>query len=322
MSFKELKTLAQLIKLQSCISRYEMDLYRYQSQFLRLKKQQWLKLKQAYEKNEFERFLVPQTETADLLDRSVETNNFLQKVKNRLGKKEETLSIDVTIEDADEKTDSMEFIFQSAPKSLHDLKITFMTHIFQFQMTWATSTIREKSFVDSTYYEDEKLLELLQKLPDQHLIMYNPVFKMKNASVSLDPILISPREIVCIHYLEEENHDVFEGSNERFWRINPGDEEGKKRLSPLISVNRTSTIVKQLLKTNNVELEVKKVLVCRNGFIEYPSAPFDLTIADKRSFTEWFQIYRQSTTPIKHDQLKAAEILLANCEIDSFRRND
>lgn len=317
-----MNTLAQLIKLQSCISRYEMDLYRYQSQFIRLKKQQWLKLKQAYENNEFQHYLMPHIENDDILDKSVESNNFFQKVKKRLGKKEETLSIDVTIEAADEKTDSMEFIFQSVPKSLHELKIKFMNHIFQFQMTWATSTIREKSFVDSNYYEDERLLELLQKMPDQHLIMYNPVFKMKNASVLLDPILISPREIVCIHYLEGENHDVFEGSNERFWRINPGDDEEKKRLSPLISLNRTSSIVKQLLKASDVELEVKKVLVCRNGFIEFPSAPFDLTLADKRRFSKWFQTYRQSTIPIKHDQLKAAEVLLANCEIDSFRRND
>ncbi len=314
--------MAQLIKLQSCISRYEMDLYRYQSQFLRLKKRQWLKLKQVYEHNEFQRFLVPQPETSDFQDKSRENNNFLQKVKKRLGKKEEILSIDVTIEASDENSDSMEIIFQSVPKSLQDLKTKFMNHIFQFQMTWATSTIHEKSFVDSDYYEDERLLELLQKLPDQHLIMYNPVLKMKNAAVLLDPILISPREIVCIHYLEGENHDVFEGSNERFWRINQGDDVEKKQLSPLISLNRTSTIVKQLLKESDVELEVKKVLVCRNGFIEFPAAPFDLTLADKRSFSEWFQTYRQSTTPIKHDQLKAAEVLLANCEIDSFRRND
>ncbi|MCM3596612.1 NERD domain-containing protein [Metabacillus idriensis] len=313
--------MAQLIKIHSCISRYEMDIYRYQSQFLRLKKQQWQMIKLAYENNEFQHFISRQTETMDEAEGIEEKENFLSKVRNKFGKKEETLSYDLTIPAADQQTDIMELFFHSVPQSMEELKVKFMNHIFRFQMKWATSTIREKSYADASFYEDEKLHELLQKLPDQHLIMYHPVFKMKNTSIALDPILISPREIVCIHYLEGVQHDVFEGSAERFWTVNPGDHE-KKQLSPLISLNRTGTIVKQLLRERNIKLEIKKVLVCKNGFIEFTQAPYDVTIADKRNFNQWFQIYRDSSTPIKHDQLKAAEILLSQCLIDSFRRND
>ncbi|MGG4488656.1 NERD domain-containing protein [Metabacillus idriensis] len=313
--------MAQLIKIHSCISRYEMDIYRYQSQFLRLKKQQWQMIKLAYENNEFQRFISRQTETIDEAEGIEEKENFLSKVRNKFGKKEETVSYDLTIPASDQPSDTIELIFNSVPRSMEELKVKFMNHIFMFQMKWATSTIREKSYADTSFYEDDRLHELLQKLPDQHLIMYYPVFKMKNTSISLDPLLISPREIVCIHYLEGEQHDVFEGSSERFWIVNPGDDE-KKQLSPLISLNRTGTIVKQLLKERNIKLDIKKVLVCKNGFIEFPQAPFDITIADKRNFSQWFQTYRDSSTPIKHDQLKAAEILLSQCLIDSFRRND
>ena len=41
--------MAQLIKLQDYVSRYESDLSRYPSQFVRIKKQQWEKLKSAWE---------------------------------------------------------------------------------------------------------------------------------------------------------------------------------------------------------------------------------------------------------------------------------
>jgi hypothetical protein len=44
--------MAQLIKLLDYVSRYETDLYRYPSQFVRLKKQQWEKMKQHWKNGE------------------------------------------------------------------------------------------------------------------------------------------------------------------------------------------------------------------------------------------------------------------------------
>ena len=46
--------MAQLIKLQDYVSRYEQDIYRYPSQFIKLKNQQWDKLKAAYLAGELE----------------------------------------------------------------------------------------------------------------------------------------------------------------------------------------------------------------------------------------------------------------------------
>lgn len=42
--------MAQLVKLQDYISRYQIDLKRYPTQFVRLKKQQWERVNASYER--------------------------------------------------------------------------------------------------------------------------------------------------------------------------------------------------------------------------------------------------------------------------------
>ncbi|WHF44119.1 hypothetical protein QKW34_16450 [Bacillus licheniformis] len=42
--------MAQIIKIQDCISRYEQDPYHYINQFIRLKKQRWQSIKEMSEK--------------------------------------------------------------------------------------------------------------------------------------------------------------------------------------------------------------------------------------------------------------------------------
>ena len=56
--------MAQLLKLQDYVSRYESDLSRYPSQYVRLKKQQWEKLKVTWELGE-----IPEPERSPLMMR-------------------------------------------------------------------------------------------------------------------------------------------------------------------------------------------------------------------------------------------------------------
>ena len=63
--------MAQLIKLQDYVSRYEQDIYRYPSQFMRLKKQQWDKIKAAYLAGELEQ-LYSQSYENQLMELSYE----------------------------------------------------------------------------------------------------------------------------------------------------------------------------------------------------------------------------------------------------------
>ncbi|WP_411333615.1 hypothetical protein ACK1LH_16195 [Metabacillus indicus] len=306
--------MAQLIKVHACISRYEMDLYRYQSRFLRVKKQQWLMLKDAFEKNEFHHFV-----KKEQMESMEKEGDSLSRIRSYRLKKERS---GTTVTYPEANMDSPELSFHATPGSLDELKEMFMKRVFHFQLKWATSTIRDRSFADPSLSDDHNLQELLQKLPDQHLIMYAPVLRVKNTSIALDTILISPGEITCIHFLEGGRHDVYMGSAERFWRKNPGEKDESSLLSPMISLSRTAALVKQLLKEKEIGLKVKKALVCKEGFVEYPEAPYDLTVADKRSYSRWMYPHVHHSMPMKHDQLKAAGVLLANCVIESFRRND
>jgi hypothetical protein len=55
--------MAQLIKLDDCISRYEQDIYRYSGQFIRLKQERWRELKETWESGRSERY----NETSNLI---------------------------------------------------------------------------------------------------------------------------------------------------------------------------------------------------------------------------------------------------------------
>ncbi len=81
--------MAQLIKLQDYVSRYEQDIYRYPSQFIKLKKQQWDKLKAAYLSGEIEQLFSQSYET-QLIDESIykeEKKRHLQKSEGNLSQK-------------------------------------------------------------------------------------------------------------------------------------------------------------------------------------------------------------------------------------------
>ena len=88
----------------------------------------------------------------------------------------------------------------------------------------------------------------------------------------------------------------------------------------MIALNRTSKIVKKIFQLQEIDLPIHKVLLSRNGFIDYPNAPFDTKLVDKREFEEWFQSLRRLRTPLKHIQLNGAKALLQYCQTTSIRR--
>ncbi|WP_318263950.1 hypothetical protein [Peribacillus simplex] len=131
--------MAQLIKMQDYISRYEQDIYHYPTQFARLKKQQWDKLKAAYNAGELDRLYSEHTEsdTQVKLDSPPEDSKRLfKKVKGifrRTGKQEsgaEELPMPNQIEDPN--VFSLRFPFR--PASLDELKQNFLNQLLRFQM--------------------------------------------------------------------------------------------------------------------------------------------------------------------------------------------
>ena len=177
----------------------------------------------------------------------------------------------------------------------------------------------EKSYIDKEFSNDKTLKFLLQRFPDTFLILYKPIFLLKKAPVEAELIIVTPASAICISFLEAEEDAVFVGSKERFW-IKKTKNREVKILNPLLALNRTEKIVKALFDMYDVELPVQKLLISRNGFIDYPMQPYGVQFVEKRNFEDWFRSLRALKSPLKHMQLKAAQALLQYCQTTSFRR--
>ncbi|KAB7666788.1 nuclease-related domain-containing protein [Bacillus sp. B1-b2] len=306
--------MAQLIKLRDYVSRYEQNIVLYPSRFVRLKKQKWEGIKKAYTTNDRSVFHLNNPMEEEWIK---EKPTFLEKMKTIINRKKteeefiDTIDIQEEIQDRDE--DDLQFHYDSNqykhPHSIDELKLQFLNQLFHFQLKWASSTLTEISTVKRTLYYDDLLKYYLQRFPDTFLVLYQPIIQLKQAPIELDTVIITPTEIWCIHLLEAENSAVFVGSNEKFWIKKKNDQE-KKLLSPVISINRTESIVRSILEKYQILLPIQKVILTRNGYIDFPTAPYDLTIVEKRNYEEWFQKMRNHHSPIKAIQLKAAESLL------------
>ena len=99
----------------------------------------------------------------------------------------------------------------------------------------------------------------------------------------MDIIIITPVECMCITVLEEEDLAAFSGSSDRFWTKRFGDKE-TKLLNPLISLNRMGKIVAQLFREKEIDFPIKKYLISRNGYIDYPTSAFDIKVVDRRMY--------------------------------------
>ncbi|KAA0549044.1 NERD domain-containing protein [Bacillus sp. BGMRC 2118] len=314
--------MAQLIKLMDFISRYEMNTYRYPSQYIRLKKQHWNRLKNLWEQGLLEVEKLEEEETT-----KPEKRSLFRSFKGRLKKNQESAEEfeSFTTQDFDELQESdgdlpLEHSFSKIPKTEDELKQRFLDDLIDFQIRWASSTIREKSYVDRPIYFDEELKYFLQRFPDNYLVLYKPVFLVQRAPIELEVIMISPTDTWCITILEGKENSVFYGSKDRFWAERYGEEEERMGLSPMISLNRMEKIVRNIYQYHEVDLPIRKVVLNRTGYIDYPYAPVDTMLIDKRVYEEWFSSLRRLSSPLKSVQLKAAKVLLQHCQTTYVKR--
>jgi uncharacterized Zn finger protein (UPF0148 family) len=313
----------QLIKLQDYASRYEQNIFHYPSRFVTLKKQQWDKWQNLW-KSPNEMTFLSQT-SQNIKGEENEKHPYMKKIKSVFKRKK-----DIEFEEAFSQVHSelekdQVNMFEAFPTFFHraetmeELKQQFLNQLFDFQMKWATSTLMEKSFINKHFYYDEHLKFFLQRFPDTYLVLYQPILLLKKASIELETVLISPTDVWCISFLEQKDGSVFVGSNEKFWQVKNKDKE-EKIISPMLALNRTTKIVKKIFQQHEVDLPVHKVLLSRNGFIDYPNAPYDVKLIEKRAFEEWFQLLRRLRSPLKHTQLNGAKTLLQYCQTTSIRR--
>ncbi|MFT8323131.1 MAG: nuclease-related domain-containing protein [Bacillus sp. (in: firmicutes)] len=319
--------MAQLVKLKDYISRYEQNIILYPSRFVRLKKQKWEGIKKAFEMGQHSPSFLEE-EGLHEEEWLEEKSSFFTKLKGIMQKNKKDDELEAHLEIKKEsieivEEDELAFDYKPnyylTPKNIEELKVQFLNQLLQFQMKWASSTLTEKSVVKKAFYYDEVLKYYLQRFPDTYLVLYQPVFLLQNAPIELDTIIITPTEVWCITLLEAEESSVFVGSNEKFWTKKRKDKE-KKILSPVISINRTEKVIKKIMKMHEIDFPIKKAILTRNGYIDYPMAPYDLKIIEKRNYEDWFQTMRNNRSPLKAIQLKTAESLLRHCLTTCMRR--
>lgn len=298
--------MAQLIKLQDYISRYEWDTYRYPTQYIRQKKDQWERLYKIWQQPEMKRTKV---------DEPVETSKegILQRWKKRIKRK------DIYVESIESVNDETDDEYDSLPSSEKGLKQYFLDRLFDIQMKWATSTVSRVSVVDSKFYHDELLRFLLQRFPDTYFVMYMPIFEIKQAPVESDILLISPLEIEIIHFLEVDKEAVIMAGEERTWTVTRG-EDNERVINPLISLKRSEKWIQGILRLHNMEVPVKKTVVSRTNRILYATAPYQTKVVDRLAFEGWLNEKRNLSSPLKKTQLHIVDCLLKQTISNSIRR--
>ncbi|MCQ6274433.1 NERD domain-containing protein [Bacillus sp. V3B] len=315
--------MGQLIKLQDYSSRYEQNIFHYPSRFVTLKKQQWEKLQKSWGNPEKQTFSPPMNQPN--IEWEVEEKHpLLNKIKtlfNRKSAKETEQELSPSVHDFEKDSVELDVFpsFTHQAETIEELKQQFLNQLFDFQMKWATSTLTEKSFVNKKFFFDENLKFFLQRFPDTYLVLYQPVFLLKKATVEVETILISPTEVWCITFLEDQNSSVFVGSNKKFWNVR-NDHNEKIIVNPVIAINRTETIVKNIFKHFEIDLPVHKVLLSRNGYIDFPAVPRDVQLVDQRQYGDWFHSLRSLKSPLKNTQLMGAKALLQFCSTSSIKR--
>ncbi|MFJ7920213.1 nuclease-related domain-containing protein [Lysinibacillus fusiformis] len=323
--------MAQLVKIQDYISRYQIDLARYPTQFVRLKKSQWDRIKRQWELGEdiSEWQHIDNETEADTFEEK-ERFSFIKKIFTGRQKEaaedvedieisNELISSEDTIPE-EETTLTFEPKIVYAPQSIHELKRMFIDQFFHFQMKWASSTLREKSYVDPRFMRDSLLRTLLQTLPDNFLLFYYPILQIRKAPIELDVVLMSPTECICITVLEADNQAVYVGGSDRFWMKKVGTKDSKV-LNPTINLARMESVLSQLFKEENIDMPIRKVVLTRNGYFDYPGSPYGIRFVDRRSYGEWMEHLRKASSPMKHMQIRAAQAILNTVQTTSFNRD-
>jgi hypothetical protein len=290
--------IAQLIKLIDYVTRYEWDTFRYPSQYIRIKKDNWNKLYHLWQ-------TPPQSTKVEITLPAEKRTKFV-KWKRKFTK---NAGLQTEIK---ETTNEL-------PKTEVALKQYFLDKLLNFQFKWATSTISDQSVMHHRYKDDQTLKYFLQRFLDTFLLMYYPVFYIQKTPIDAEIIFISPIGIEIIYIIEETPPSVIVTSDGRTWTIEK-EKQQTKILNPLIALKRTEQIVNSILSKQEINFPVQKVVLSRTNSIVFSTAPYNTKLIDKSAYEDWFQEKRKLALPLKNTQLKAAEALLRYCVTNSFKR--
>lgn len=286
------------------MSRYQYDIFRYQSHFSRLKKERWERLRLAWSSS----LITEQTPPLLSGKKKESIFNHLPFLK---GKKDLLSSADLPTV----KTDLTQL------KTLDELKQTFYQELFHFQLRWASSTILEKSTLDPNYRKDSTLKWLCKTFPDNYLVLYKPTLMYPKAVIQFDILLISPTDVWCLVILESTKKNIYQTESERYWTELNGDQK-KKIINPILSLNRMYTIVSKIMQDSDQVMNIKKNVITKEGYIDINKGPNQIEFIDQRSINTWVEKMRNNSSPLKTGQLKFSQNLLQCCQTVASKRRE
>ncbi len=323
--------MAQLVKMLDYVSRYELDLSRYTTQFIRLKRSQWERMKRQWDHG----VDLAGWQHGEEADSQAETAAAETAAENpERGKRFFTLTRFLPFRKTENETaagnadtaagvqeEKLQFTpsIVTQPRSVQQLRNLYIDQLFHFQLKWASSTLTEWSNVDGKYMRDKLLRELIGDLPDSFLVFYYPVLKLKKAPVELELIILTPVECLCITVLDGKDGSVFTGSGDRFWAEKISDRESKV-LNPTISLNRMAKIVSGLFAAEGIDFPIRKVLLTKDSYLDFPNAAVDLLEVDRRNYSKWFDKMKKLSVPMKSKQFKAAQTIFNVCQTTAASR--
>ncbi|ALX48423.1 hypothetical protein [Lentibacillus amyloliquefaciens] len=291
--------MAQLIKLEDYVSRYEWNVYRYPSQFIRMKQDNWKEMHNLWLNDDFAHNI-----------KTDDPEPIMSKWKSFL--KPDSRKTTTATELHDDPID--------LPKTENDLRYYFLDKLFPLQLKWATSTATDVSFMPNDYYENDRLKYFLMRFPDTYLLMYYPIFNVKKAPVEGNIIFISPIGIEIIHMIEKQPGTLITADGERTWLVKEEAKQETKMLSPLLALKRTEKIVKSIMNQAGIALPVSKVVLSRTNHIASLKESYNTKIIGKHEYEDWFTEKRNLVSPLKNQQLKTAELLLKHCQTTAVKR--
>ncbi|PRO65385.1 nuclease-related domain-containing protein [Alkalicoccus urumqiensis] len=292
--------MAQLVKLADYVSRYEIDIHRYPSRFVRLKRERWDRLYQ-----DWEAVRRGDGELAQHYRKPGE--GWKEKARSLFSRRK-------TQEEVELPDD-----WQLRNKSLPELKKQFQDELFSFQLSWASSTVSEISAVDEHYQKDPLLRLFVSALPDTCFLFYEPTLYARKAPVDCDVILLTPNEIWIIHTLSGSEDTIYSRIDQRHWEKREG-ESRKNMLSPLLSLKRTASVVTTILEEKDITYPVKTAVMTLDAFLDVPRSGRQVRYVDRRERESFMGYFEKMQAPIKSGQLKAAEALLDHAATISRRR--
>ncbi|MDQ0160127.1 NERD domain-containing protein [Alkalibacillus salilacus] len=294
--------MAQLIKLQDYVSRYEQDIFRYPGQFIRLKKENYEGIKQQWLEQKEQDQISPIVEEEEVDKKKGFFKKWFKK------------------EEEDDQFETVDHAISQLPDDENELKRDFLDRIFQFQLKWASSTLHEVSFLDRIYETDDQLKYFLMRFPDTFLLYYQPIFKLNKALLEGDIIMVTPTSIQCIYWLDTDDESVvYEAVDQRKWKKRINGEE-KSIVNPNIALKRMEGAIRSILNYHEIDYTIEKIVLSQNGVIQYNHSPQQTHYIDQSTYETWFHNQRTTSTPLKHQQLKVAGALLEHTQTTSINR--